>query len=832
MKPPKDIIRFLRSAPIRTADGVDARIVQKMRAAYDGSASASMGRLGGRIVRLAVAAAILIAAGALLGHLGSFAGGNVAWADVTRRFQAVPFFSATIYMKDNATAEPTQMELWMSHEGRIRLRKGAQVVFAHGSWMQAYDIKSRRVAEPDEMARAFIEKIGQAQEFSLEAIIEVMFGGRATEVTPLINPDAVISQDVVVFDVTLPHTPEWVRIWALRESRLPVRITVWDPRDGAVTDAVFTYSREPSAEFFDAGAFEGLLQSGSAASGVNVVYAFLRDPGGRNITPEEMFQESGYRVPVVRRAGFTADGAFWVLADKARNQRPSGSVFYGFARAEDDLGRSYVRIANHYHGVDDASLSVFAPLDLPFDVRRPSRITVTCTPREHPVPGIDPASEIVGTVEIAEWTSNAPCPELFPGMDASDVSLRMELARRLAASEHAERLSRLLEVIPDWRTQPQNRGFLLFWQGMAHRRKDFQEVLAIGQVLSPLLFGNIRDASRYHFTERLVALAATGRLDEAKQLFQRVDAIPEMSPEKSDERYYATYLGILVRSLAGDGGLTLDQISQLLGFDIRRQDAYRSEAEQASRNASAVTSQKAAQDRLSELAAWYDTHPLPEKAELLERSDGKSIYLAGTGNDLPGHPGYKVLPINYAVSGVVSNLRGIDADRSDARKVHPYLAAIRFAEGAQDRELRADLVYRAGIELGECFRLALAACGLELTTETLPARPVLIARCDGRKLRGHTEVYGPWHVDDGDIGTRTWRAADLLESLSQQIGTGVYLVDETGLDSPLCLGDGTPRWEGDQGFEQASRWLQEQFGVTLVEEARPVETYLIQRRTQ
>jgi len=55
----------------------------------------------------------------------------------------------------------------------------------------------------------------------------------------------------VVFDVELPGTPEWVRIWALRESRLPVRIRVWDPRDGETTDAVFEYSREQADEFFD-----------------------------------------------------------------------------------------------------------------------------------------------------------------------------------------------------------------------------------------------------------------------------------------------------------------------------------------------------------------------------------------------------------------------------------------------------------------------------------------------------------------------------------------------------------------------------------------------------
>jgi len=273
MKAPRDMARFLKHTPIGVQGSTDERVLRRMRAAYGDSASFSaMGHTRGRIVRLAVAAMILIAAGALVGHLAPFAGGSVAWAEVSRRFQAVPFFSVAIYMKQDATAEPTQMELWMSHEGRIRLRRGAQVVFAQSDRVKAYDVASRQPVEPDGLAWFFVEKIAQTREFSLEAIIEVMFGGHTTEVTPLINPDAVISQDVVVFDVEPPDTPERVRIWALRESRLPIRITVWDPRDGKSTDAVFTYFREMPAEFFDPNAFETSRQDPRVDRQVNAVF--------------------------------------------------------------------------------------------------------------------------------------------------------------------------------------------------------------------------------------------------------------------------------------------------------------------------------------------------------------------------------------------------------------------------------------------------------------------------------------------------------------------------------------------------------------------------------
>jgi len=116
---------------------------------------------------------------------------------------------------------------------------------------------------------------------------------------------ALIILAVVVFDVDLPGSSEWVRIWALRASRLPVRIRTWNPMEGATTDAVFEYSKGQADEFFDPNAFAAALQSNSASSRANIAYAFLQDPGGKSITPEEMFAGSGYHMPRVEQFGVT-----------------------------------------------------------------------------------------------------------------------------------------------------------------------------------------------------------------------------------------------------------------------------------------------------------------------------------------------------------------------------------------------------------------------------------------------------------------------------------------------------------------------------------------------
>ncbi|MBN1362113.1 MAG: hypothetical protein JW993_16075 [Sedimentisphaerales bacterium] len=537
--------------------------------------------------KLVAAAVILLALAALAGQLTAmFSGGSVVWADVAAKFQTVPSFNATIYIKEQGAAdEPEQMELWWSRGGRMRVRFGTQVIFAvKGQVVRAYDIETRQQVDPSDRVAGLLARVGRADEFSLNAVIDIMFGGAVEDVTPLVNPDVGISRDLVVFDIDMPGMDQWARIWALRESRLPMRIRVWDPRDGAATDVFFEYSKGQDAEFFDAGAFGALLTKPSSSGSANVAYAFLKDPGGQSVTPEEMFEKSGYHLPVVKRAGMTDEGAFWVLADKGLNQRASGSVFYGFARIADDLGRTYVKATWGYHGNEDTSLDIFVPIDFPFDQRRPARITLVCSPRQVLV-GNTP-DEIVGTVELTTWEPNAPCPELHEGLDADVVRLKMTLARDLfGRPEHAERLERLLQAIPNWNADPRDTSLLLFWQEVTCRMRDFQETLKIGRVLTPLLLVDASRTSRYHFTEHIVALAATGQLDEAKRLFRQIDALDDMSPKKSDNRYYSTYLEQTVRALAGDAALEVAQISEVLGLDITQHRRYEQAAEQARRNA-------------------------------------------------------------------------------------------------------------------------------------------------------------------------------------------------------------------------------------------------------
>lgn len=285
MKPLKQIIDYVNNARIGTEGTADARVLQKIHAAYHEAAPAqATGRTGGRIVRLAVAATVLIATGVYIDRFVGPFGNSVAWAQVSRRFQSVSFVYASIYLKDDALAQPQQFELWMGKGGYARMRIGPQVVFGRdGNVTRAFDVHRRCAVEPDPVACDIIEMLQTPGEFSIETVIRSISGGKLVDITPAINTEAALGGDLAVFDAQSAVSPGWVRIYALRESKLPVGLRIWDPAAGFSVDALITYAKEQPTVFFDPAVFNTALQDPSRNE-TDLVYLFLQDPGGQDMT--------------------------------------------------------------------------------------------------------------------------------------------------------------------------------------------------------------------------------------------------------------------------------------------------------------------------------------------------------------------------------------------------------------------------------------------------------------------------------------------------------------------------------------------------------------------
>jgi hypothetical protein len=301
MNPNDNTESFVRRASIRVEPAADQKVQEKMQDAYRQSspAGAAVSRVGywdlifaNRFARLGAAAIILLAVVSLAGEVGSLLSGGVAWADVTQRFQSVPFFYASIYVRQDALDEPRQFELWMGKGGDARMRVGSQVVFAkNGCVTRAFDVRARREVKADRTAADIIEMLATSQEFSLETVIRSISWGKLVDVTPAVNPHAAMGRDLAVFDAHSAVSPGWVRIYALRESRLPVGLRIWDPTEGFGVDALITYAREQPAVFFDPEGFAARLTDADAGD-TGLAYMFLKDPGGQDITPGDVANQA------------------------------------------------------------------------------------------------------------------------------------------------------------------------------------------------------------------------------------------------------------------------------------------------------------------------------------------------------------------------------------------------------------------------------------------------------------------------------------------------------------------------------------------------------------
>ncbi len=236
-----------------------------------------------------VGLAAVLMLGVSLGLLGSPA---PTWAEVVERFAGTPCFSATIYVKDHATADPVQLELWMAQGGKLRLRVGNQMIFGEkGKVIETIPLTgSKESSNLRENARLLIEQyveaLGALDTFSLETLLKALpFNGVLS--SPLKNENAGVSNDVVAFDISTPENDAWIRIWALRESRLPMRLLFWMPGTGESIDAVLSYFDNQSPEFFDPNAFKAAMEY-TMPDSAGAAYLLFKDPGGRPVTPKDV----------------------------------------------------------------------------------------------------------------------------------------------------------------------------------------------------------------------------------------------------------------------------------------------------------------------------------------------------------------------------------------------------------------------------------------------------------------------------------------------------------------------------------------------------------------
>ena len=208
------------------------------------------------ITKLAAAAVIVIAVFIGIEQFDTNSS-SVVWADVAERFESVPFFNITIYLCDPSN-KTKKIEIWKSEDSRVRAHEGNTVFFADFSKdknkFTIFDRSTKKLLNGDENLPPFIWRLcGKKGRFSLDTLTK-SFPSDVKGIIPLETADTAASNEIVLFRAKAKEIPpEALKIWALRESKLPIRFFV-RPSKGYY-DIFFDYSEQKDAAFFDPAAF-------------------------------------------------------------------------------------------------------------------------------------------------------------------------------------------------------------------------------------------------------------------------------------------------------------------------------------------------------------------------------------------------------------------------------------------------------------------------------------------------------------------------------------------------------------------------------------------------
>jgi len=208
------------------------------------------------ITKLAAAAVIVIAVFIGIEQFDTNSS-SVVWADVAERFESVPFFNITIYICDPSNKKK-KIEIWKSEDSRVRAHEGNTVFFADFSKdknkFTIFDRSTKKLLNGDENLPPFIWRLcGKKGRFSLDTLTK-SFPSDVKGIISLETADTAASKETVLFKAKAKEiTPEALKIWALRESKLPIRFFV-RPSKGYY-DIFFDYSEQKDAAFFDPVAF-------------------------------------------------------------------------------------------------------------------------------------------------------------------------------------------------------------------------------------------------------------------------------------------------------------------------------------------------------------------------------------------------------------------------------------------------------------------------------------------------------------------------------------------------------------------------------------------------
>jgi hypothetical protein len=195
---------------------------------------------------------------------GSSSPAGVVWGDVVQAMQKVEQFHVLVFVDSPLTGDESResilrLDLFHQQPDRWRAHGLGHVSFAiAGEKQRIWNAKKKKWAgpkdqDPDILPADFIEKHSKLG--TLGAVLAMFFGGDVPAGAPVKSDEVASAQGIDVFDYAREASKQWVRIWVLRESKLPLKMHLYTPEADEFMLVTFDYSDPQPAAFFDADSF-------------------------------------------------------------------------------------------------------------------------------------------------------------------------------------------------------------------------------------------------------------------------------------------------------------------------------------------------------------------------------------------------------------------------------------------------------------------------------------------------------------------------------------------------------------------------------------------------
>ncbi|MFT3780568.1 MAG: hypothetical protein QM790_01045 [Nibricoccus sp.] len=351
------------------------------------------------------------------------------WADVAERFRNVRFFNATVFFTSNVGQPPEKIDLWVAQDHRLRAHYRGLIFFGSEgkirkvlsavngqeipvSDLQAYLRFSEGAGDPYPALALVggIARLGEMREFSLDNLLQLLCSKRE-QLQSTLNTEETLRSDMQVFDFSAKNRSEWMRLWVLHKSELPVRLRMWDACDSTQTDLVFDYATQMPADAFDAALVRKELLSKQGTA--NRLYTLLNDSGGRPLSPEQLFAVHGYHLPEIDSVGRTPEGVVWVLSRDVENRRPDGESVYGWTSLTDDLGGTYTRRIAGWLEDEGVLLEYYVPANLGENTKQPGSLQLSCIDTPQSSILSNSTGKTIGVVTLNHWRETKNIPDLL-----------------------------------------------------------------------------------------------------------------------------------------------------------------------------------------------------------------------------------------------------------------------------------------------------------------------------------------------------------------------------------------------------------------------------------